>query len=568
MFGNISTVSEVEGVSSLIQTLVVPHKHGSLILKNSDTTESSDSNSDILFFHGNEFSFQQPSKKHRKEYRQNLSEISAFFNNAGLTLSNIEIYKPLRRHSDTIFFPIDLGANSPFYIYPWLSDKTSVLTETFPKIKQFVMANCLFGASILGVDYQGNKYPLIDHHLEVKDIIINIEVDENVHPYEDMSFSALQGLLPLIQKIGDENFSIRYHLPVIDYILYGVHLYISGKVTFDAFKTFVEQVKERGRKHKEIIINIAKRTGINIDVESPFDNLFSVGTEITASKLLEQLSLSTAQLNRMQEEHPKLSHCLNRIAKRSGHRVDDFKAIIAILNTIDELFTEPAQALSESNEDNKLNSPRILFEELCIENILDHLIKNEAYPEYQQVWTKIIASGEINRFTPLQQLFKVANVAFIARASIGHSKFEVCSLLPIDEKPIAQSYKDSLSEQFGHILCLSWFPPLLNYISHEENQSSKHYQNNLFRLRTDLVRVDQENVRECLSDYFKLPSDFWSIIDRFFCGRENSEINEAFIPVAENEQKPSVYPINYSQTLWSPDDKKIPITRSISFPIF
>jgi len=572
MFSSRLSASEVTekavDVSLPLETEMSAHQNGFLILKNSSTTEALADSSNVVLFHGNEFSFEPPGKKHQKEYRQNVSNINDFFCKFGLTLSGSEIHKPLRRHSDTIFLPVNLGGASPFYIYPWISDKALLSTTPFPKIKQFVMANCLFGSSILGVDDQGNKYPLIDHNLEVQDIITNIEVNDHVHPYEDMSFSALQGLFPLMRTMGDEVFSIRYHLPVLDYMLYGVYLYISGKITFDAFGNFIGQVEERGRKHKEIILHIAERAGVTIYVESPFDNLFSVDIKLTASKLLEQLSLSTAQVDRMKQEHPKFSRALSRTAKRSGHRVEDFKSIIEILNTIDEFITEPSQTISESKADSTLKSPRILFEELCIENILDHLTNNDRYLEYQQVWRAIIAGGEINRFSPLQQLFKVANVAFVARARVGHDHFEVCSLLPIDEKPIAQAYRDLLSSRFGHILCLSWFPPLLNYVLHEENPHFKRHQHNLFRLRTDILSVNQERIRTYLSDYFKLPSYFWSIIDESFYDHEIQKIIQAFVPVIQVETKSSAYSNGSSHTLWNPVDQKLSITRSVSAPTF
>jgi len=42
------------------------------------------------------------------------------------------------------------------------------------------MTNCLFGASILGVDGQENRCPLIDHNLQVGDMITRIIIDEGI----------------------------------------------------------------------------------------------------------------------------------------------------------------------------------------------------------------------------------------------------------------------------------------------------------------------------------------------------------------------------------------------------
>jgi len=550
------------------------HSKGFLVLTDnsaSDSLTSIDLDPNVVSFHGNQFSFDQPKRKHQKEYQSNLSNGISVLQSLGLSTLELEKNKPLRRHSDTIFFPVSLQENASLYIYPWTSKKNHLSTHA-PKIKEFVMTNCLFGASILGIDDQGNKYPLIDHNLEIEDIITKIVIDHSIHPYETMSFAALQGLCPLLKNIGNDDFVVRYHLPVIDYMLYGVHLYISGKIAFDALENFIEMVKERGEKHKRILLELARKEQIIIHIESPFDNLFPKEVNLSASKLLEQLSLSAIQIDRMKKEHPKFSHALSRTAKRGGHRVEDFKSIIDVLNTLDEFISSAVSHSTPTNERIETSrAPRELFEELCIENVLCHLVDNTEHPKYQLVWRDIIEGGEINRFSPLQQLFKVANVAFIAHSRLGLSDFEVCSLLPIDEKPIAQAYADLLASRFGHILCLSWFPPLLNYIDHEELTCIRHHKNNLFRLRVDLLRTNSETIRAYLTDYFKLPGDFWNIVDNIFSPPTLKEVSSDKDPGEKSLPEISVHDRNHCgligpHTLWQQDSRADKFARSQSAP--
>ena len=569
-------ISEERSSGERVTSKILPHPKGFSVLSHDEITEASHHIiPEVVLFHGNEFSLTEPKKKHQAEYKNNLRLSKAIFKKIGLPVSEAG-EQPLRRHSDVVFLPISTSA-SPLYIHPWVSTSDPV-SGSFPKTKEFVMTNCLFGGSILGIDEQENRYSLIDHNLHVSDMITRIVVDESIHPYEAMSFAALESLFPLMAQSGSD-FIIRYHLPVIDYMLYGIHLYISGKIAFDALEEFVEQVKIRGQKHRTTIQALAEKSDIVIKIESPFDNLFAEGTEISANSLLSQLSLSVAQVERMKSEHAALAEKLRRAARRGGHKVADFKSVIDIFNAWDEVSSgiSPEVVATTSTEQIVQKTPRELFEELCIENILDHLTKNTQFPEYKQIWQEIVAGGEVTRFSPLQQLFKVANVAFIARSCIGRKPFEVCSLLPIDEKPIAQSYKEFLAEKFGHILCLSWFPPLLSYINYESSSSQRaNHINNLFRFRPDKSYVDMNLIKEALTTHFGLTAAFWKIIDdRFISDNEideitvynaSSEIARVIVPAQE-----SIIPslVRSHAAMWTiPNSNVATITRSQSVPIF
>ncbi len=568
--------SEERSSSGRVTSQILPHPKGFSVLSHDERIEDSHHiTPEVVLFHGNEFSLTEPKKKHQTEYKNNLRLSKSIFQKIGLPVSEAG-EQPLRRHSDVVFLPISTSA-SPLYIHPWVS-MPDLASGPFPKVKEFVMTNCLFGGSILGIDEQENRYPLIDHNLHVSDMITRIVVDESIHPYEAMSFAALEGLFPLMAQSG-RDFIIRYHLPVIDYMLYGIHLYISGKIAFDALEEFVEQVKIRGQKHRTTIQALAEKSGIVIKIESPFDNLFAEGTEISANSLLGQLSLSAAQVERMKSEHAALAEKLRRAARRGGHKVADFKSVIDIFNAWDEVSSSisPEVVAATSTEQIVQKTPRELFEELCIENILDHLTKNTQFPEYKQIWQEIVAGGEVTRFSPLQQLFKVANVAFIARSCIGRKPFEVCSLLPIDEKPIAQSYKEFLAEKFGHILCLSWFPPLLSYINYESSSSQRaNHLNNLFRFRPDKSYVDMNLIKEALTTHFGLTAAFWKIIDdRFISDNEideitvsnaSSEIARVIVPAQE-----SIIPslVRSHAAMWTMSNSNVAtITRSQSVPLF
>jgi hypothetical protein len=278
----------------------------SAIVSESEQEKFVERNGRVIFFHGNEYSFEESHcNKHKSEFRSNVTFASNLLRRIGVVQRN---GTPLRHHSDVAFLPVALTESSTAYIHPWLSVSKSYFNEkihTLPKTKEFVTAGCLFGGAITGIDAQGNRYPLIDHHLQVIDPMIKIIVDESIHPYEMLNFGVLEGLFRLMPQMNTSpEFVVRYHLPVVDYLLYGVQLFVTGKMTLGALEEFISQVNLRGKKHRDIIERLAAQTQIKIRIESPFDALFPHRTKISATSIFRQLSLTAEQILRLKSECP------------------------------------------------------------------------------------------------------------------------------------------------------------------------------------------------------------------------------------------------------------------------
>lgn len=470
-----------------------------------------------------------------------------------------------QRYQSICFHHEDL---SGLYVFPWVTDKTSMLSggsnntqvagkkgkkakisaegveapAERVKFDEFVLANCLFGASILGVDANGKKYPMIDHNLEVDSPIEKIEVDNSrLHPYEIMMFASFDKLSALMHYAAVEDFVVRYHLPVVDYMLYGLHSYIIGVMSFDAFDKYIKAVKERGRIHENILTALAQKNRLNLHIESPFDNFSHDIDDMSAKKLLGIIRLDDLQLTEFKEgvkETERGEKRLNQLQNNFRHQqkdLCDFKDLIDTLATLDDfddnapMEVASSKVFSDSAGVSKGYTPptyeiRMLLERLCIENILKHLRGNVSpVADGQQIyrskthaaiWNEIRDKEIVTSYSPLSKLFQVANTTLL----VPQGKVRTCSLLPIDEKPIPESYKQKLAEHFGHITCLSWLPPI-NNCQNSPNDFAKNrsnYINNLFRLRLDLFRVDEDVLREQMTSAMGLEPSFWSVLDEAF----------------------------------------------------
>jgi hypothetical protein len=493
-----------------------------------------------LSFHGNRIANLHPINlkpgKRRKEYRdseQNAKDVAQKIGVDSLQL-NSDHTLANTHYRDICFFEDTL---SGLFVYPWINTpdhakRSGSSAETRPapsgktatgKFKEFTMAHCLFGTSILGLDARGNKYPLIDHDLRVHSVIENIEVDdEHFHPYETTMFACLDQSASLIRSIAGKEFTIRYHLPIIDYTLYALHAYISGVMSFSAFEQYVSAIKQRGSLHKTVLENLAQKNNVTLHIESPFDNLLEGGPEaITANSLLNIISLTKEQVEAFKQgikrlpEGEKRLKTLENIFKHNNFDFHNFGALILTLAVTDDL-----------REDIKDAAPyyipythdiRTLLESICIENILKNLRENDISPTYKKVWNVIISDKLVTSFSPLEELFKVANTTVIAAAQERHLRQPgaVCSLLPIDEKPIPLSYARSLATHFGSVYCLSWLPPVLSSVNYTPDLRSDKKSNtdNLFRLRTDKFALNADHFKRQLTEVLDLSSAFWLAVE-------------------------------------------------------
>lgn len=332
---------------------------------------------------------------------------------------NIVIFNKTRR--EEMFLPIlvkDMQEkNFGFYIYPWLSLNSNDFK--FSGFKQFVIAGCIFGSSLKGRDQYGGAFELIKHDIKfyAAQKIVDIEFNlKAFSPYEITLFSEFEKLALLIKRLAKRHETVRlyYHLPSYDYILFGVELFLRGRITLSALDLFFKAVFLRKSQHINEINRICKIHEIEVNIESPFENLFGIlSNEYECTKFI---------LN-------KLELCEKEI--------------------------EPELNEKLQNENEKM------FVQYC----LDRLKTNAQYENHRQTWESFISIGEFE-ITNLEQLFKMANAVMVALACKDKKDYETCSLLPLSEKQIQVSYADlnkKLNNQYPAVFNITTLDPLVSY---------------------------------------------------------------------------------------------------------
>jgi len=523
-------------------------------------------------------------REHINNANRTLNFLHKLFNN-----EKIEHLNPLvdLRFRNQSFYRV---GDIPFYIYP-VEPAGKVKLKS--KHNEFVMAHCLFGGAIQGFSDDGTAYQLIDHNLQVKDIITSVKVKNHFHLYEITTLSAFVPLLKLMQQLTDSEgqFRITYHIPVADYLLYGVRLFIQGQLCFSALNHYVAEVQKRGKAHREILTSLAQSSKVSINIVSPFDNLFNGGSEnLSAEDVLAVFTPNDQQLdelityqdsdvqelyrgiefNRKRNDNnraAKFLYHINELNKRayikehpnSKSEVLQEKNSVkqkireiyenAFVNNILKVLTTVNKDLMISEAD--LNSLKMEMkkgqgEYTAIEDAHLHEVKNleslkasqlnqesstlreitkkkikeatatisslssslkgmeadlEAkVTEFKEIseklqrqhhfaiWKNIGENKEMmNEVKSLKDLFQLANTLVIAFAASKEAKYEdtqVYSLLPLDEKLIAEHYHKRLAPFYGEVISLFWLPPVLNYDCFKQTDGSSidNHRDNLFRL--------------------------------------------------------------------------------------
>ncbi len=332
----------------------------------------------------------------------------------------ILIYNKARR--DEIFLPVitqdPQGKKLGFYVYPWLSLNNS--NFEFSGIKKYVVAGCIFGSSLKARDDNDGTFPLIKHDIKLynEQKIVDIEFNlAKFGSYERMLFSELEKLALLMKKFSnkDEQTELYYHLPYYDYILFGVELFVRGRITFDALDLFFNAMFQRKMQHEREIRRICQAHSISVKIESPFENIFGTlptGTTEYAQFIFDKLGLSQTEIK------PLLD------------------------------------AKSEKEHEAKL-----------VEYCASQLTTNTHRPEHRQVWEDLLSIKK-DKIDDLEKLFKLANAAMIAIASKENKNYETCSLLPVSEKQIQLGFAE-LNKQLGNkypaVVNMTTLDPLITY---------------------------------------------------------------------------------------------------------
>jgi hypothetical protein len=301
------------------------------------------------------------------------------------------------------------------YIFPWLSKNNREFESNKSKFlgfNQFVTAGCLFGSSMRGEDQYGRRFQIFKHDIQffpiekIETVIFDIEKS---NPYEETLFKEFEFFAKIINKFSnpDELTCLLYHLPYYDYILFGVELFIRGKITLEAFDFLVICIFSTRDRHIEKINAICARYGIMVTISSPFENLFiGLDTEkqITAQIILELLRVPA-----------------------------------------DEVFMEDGERILEKERQ---------LVKWCLKNLLSRDDRHNFNPTHHKVWSDFVGLEDGEKINNIEDLFKVANAVMIGLGSSGSQPYKTCSILSILEKQIQVQYQKFASKND--------YPPIFN----------------------------------------------------------------------------------------------------------
>lgn len=323
-----------------------------------------------------------------------------------------------------IFYPFVLNLDGEpekaqrAYVYPWLSKdlKKAGKDLKFDGCKRFISCECMFATNLKGIDERDQSFPLIKHDIILKpgQSIEEIEYlsEFNVpNIYETQRFeNEFKKELELILKYSkwDSRPELAKHLPIHDYVLFGVQLYIRGKITLKALNELFKVIFKKGREIAQKMTERCLENGIDIIVGSPFQNLFKPIEDAIENEL-------------SNGESGQLAH--------------------VILNELGVPLPSDGRILEEALTENEF-----------VQNWLAK-IQRVGEQEHSEVWRDVLQvpiqvngndaaskSGESKQFkdtiTDIDTLFKVGNGVWTLMRSSGTKDFETMIMVPLTEKPI------------------------------------------------------------------------------------------------------------------------------------
>ena len=324
---------------------------------------------------------------------------------------------------EEVFFPLVVRNNLQnlgFYVYPWLSTNNAIDFQKFifSGFKRFVTVGCMFGSTLKGIDQHGARLDLIKHDIEFHPLqkIVTIEYSHSSNQYEEVMFNELEKLLMLINHLSDKSTprQLYYHLPYYDYMLFGIELFIRGRMELAALEQFFKAIILKTVEHVNRIKEICKRHAIHCIIRSPFENLFG------------RLKFKGEDIK---------FHNIARMINEDPKKISIVEMILPALGTLGE------HTIDLSNESDDLSGIHSKAQEkLLVHHCLKQLQENNLNIRHKQVWNDYIRilGKEINT---LDDLFRAANAIVVLLASQGEENYKVCSILPFSEKQIQVSYE-------------------------------------------------------------------------------------------------------------------------------
>lgn len=324
------------------------------------------------------------------------------------------------------------------YAYLWRCGPNDLATVgagcSLPQrpVTSIVTGMCMFGADIWGIDRWGLKHPLTNTFYSIpqssKVETIFLESDD-LHPYENMMLRLFDLQLPMLKAMGNGRQKLFFQSVFEEYVLYGVQVFLLGKMTLPALCAYVDHVGARALEIRRRVAEMCERHGLDFDGgRSTLAVLF--GGDLLASdmrgdaiveKFLELQEIDLAALDALSGD--RRLHFIERVFWRG----------------IERLAAQPG---SDGEE------------------VWQHV--------EQVLLNHVEAKSEQYDFTSLLTLNFLNYAAKVAVVRKDNPEGELCLSHPFHEKPMALAYKELHAEKCGSILSLNWVPPIFSHGSFKD----------------------------------------------------------------------------------------------------
>jgi hypothetical protein len=285
------------------------------------------------------------------------------------------------------------------FVNMWVVGATQQVATSFNEI---ITGQCLFGSNMLYGMASGIGYDLCVPNLVVdKDALIDeIFMRDSLHPYELLARATFDNLGPLIKSLlTNDKCMLSIHLPVEEYLLNFLDLLLNHQITEKAFFDLRKIILARAQMHRQYWEQYSQTHQIVVNHDSPL-----VALNLTSFTSLQAL-LGQELVERYQND--------KSVSKES------YQILIAAL--------------------------------------LNKMIYASGKKTFNEAWTFVESQ---HRVLTLKELSKESYTVKIAATASMHNDCEVLLLHPIQEKPMALSYKKNYTSRFRPIVSLNWVQPL------------------------------------------------------------------------------------------------------------
>ncbi len=339
-----------------------------------------------------------------------------------------------RNRQEEIFWPAPLSETEAPYLYPWTSQKGPMPSKL--AFQTYVTAGEVFGWSLEGMIAESEvRVPMMKCDMLDETQIITRIVSLRERPlYEVFLLKSFWQFTAFLESSSatEEIVELIYHLPYYDYMLFGVGLFLSNKITLPALGSFFKCILDKrieytGHLHG-ILVASKLKLKLNCTIESPFANMFG-----PIECLLERV------------------HWDDRRADMSEFAM----AILSYLHIPSSLHRK-GPAIHERD-----------FVVSCKKRLLegyDPTEKNPFYRALHHAWS----DAPLDDINTLADLLKLGASLMIAASAHGKQGVRICSWLPISEQEKAVKYdrcRESLNRGCrGETLEEKPYPSIMNVV--------------------------------------------------------------------------------------------------------